>query len=212
MERAFDLDLFLNESKNTLLNPRRYFSDMKVSGGLMDPLLKAIAYGTVSGIIYLICWFFRLKVFGAGNIGDAVGFIAFLKIIIVSGFGLFIGAGFILVISSLCKGRGDFEANIRVTSSLMVLLPVFSIVSISSSISGDLSLVLNLIFFAYSLWISYFAFVEALKCKPQSARIACYVLLLAIILLLVLNKMSLKKSENVDEKDIKKPRKELRKN
>jgi hypothetical protein len=212
MEKTFDIDLLLRESKNTLLNPKKYFSELKNSGGLLEPLLKALAYGTISGLIYLICWMFRIKAFGAGNIGDAVGFLAFIKIVIVSGLGLYIGAGFILVISSVCKGKSDFESNVRVASSLMVLLPVFSIVSISSSLSVNLGFALNLIFFAYLLWISYYGFVETLKCKPQNSRIACYVLLLVIVLMLVINQISLKKSENLNDKDVKKSQKVLKKN
>jgi hypothetical protein len=113
---TFDFNLFIQESKETLLNPKSYFSTMKTSGGITEPLIKAVIYGFVTGIIALIWGLLKIGAVGGGFIGGAVGFMAFLWSIIGAVIGLFIGAVVVLIISSICKGNTDFEANLRVTA------------------------------------------------------------------------------------------------
>ena len=47
----------------------------------------------------------------------AIGIMAFIWSVIGAVIGLFIGAVILLVISSICKGSTDFEANMRVTAA-----------------------------------------------------------------------------------------------
>jgi hypothetical protein len=211
MSLTFDLDLFLRETKNTLLNPKSYFSKMKVSGGMSEPLLKALMYGIITGIIYLICWLFKIKTFGAGDVGDAVGLLAFIKIIFGSLAGLFLGSGLLFLMSSVCDGIAVFEVNLRVGSSLMALLPVYAVLSILSALNIYLGLVINLIVFLYFLWLLYSGLVEGLKCRPGNVRIVCWVFSVLFLLIILLNFRSLSKAEN-DQTNISKPHKELRKN
>ena len=51
---SFDLNAFIKESKETLLNPKAYFSTMKTSGGMAEPVIKALIYGVVAGIIVFL--------------------------------------------------------------------------------------------------------------------------------------------------------------
>ncbi len=51
---TFDVNLFIKESKEVLVNPKSYFSTMKTSGGITEPLIKAVIYGAVAGAIALI--------------------------------------------------------------------------------------------------------------------------------------------------------------
>ena len=183
---TFDFNQFLKESKETLLNPKSYFSSMKISGGITEPLIKAVIYGTVTGIIYLVWGLLKVGAVGGGLLGGAVGFTAFITAIIGAIIGLFIGAVILLVISSICKGNTDFEANLRVTASLMVYMPISALLSIFAGFSIYLGAVISLIVFLYTLWLLYNGLVAALKCKPETTKIVCYVLIALIVLFLLL--------------------------
>lgn len=211
MNLTFDLDLFRKETKNTLLNPKSYFSKMKFSGGMTEPILKALMYGIIAGIIYLICWLFRIKAFGAGDVGDAVGLLAFIKIILGSLAGLFLGSGLLFLISSICSGITVFEVNLKVGSSLMAFLPVYAVLSILSALNVYIGLIISLIAFFYFLWLLYSAMVEALKCRPGNVRIVCWVFTFLCLLIMLLNFRALAKAEN-GKAIVIKPHKELKKN
>ncbi len=183
---TFDLNTFIAESKETLLNPKSYFASMKTSGGMTEPLIKAVIYGTVSGIIYLIWGFLKLGVVGAGLLGGAVGFMAFIGAIITAVVGLFIGGVILLVISSVCKGNTDFEANLRVTAAVMVIMPLAALLSVGTGFNLYLGIILNLIVAAYSLWLLYNGLVEALKGNAGTVRIVCYVIIGIMVIYLLL--------------------------
>src|SRR5665647_1137410 len=118
-DSSFDFNLFIKESKDVLVNPKSYFSTMKTTGGMAEPLIKAVIYGAIAGAITFI-W----SLLGMGALGGAIGIMAFIWSIIAAIIGLFIGAVIVLVISSICKGNTDFEANMRVTAATMVLMPI----------------------------------------------------------------------------------------
>jgi hypothetical protein len=183
---TFDFNAFIAESKETLLNPKSYFSTMKTSGGIAEPLIKAVIYGTLSGIIYLIWGFLKLGGVGGGFIGSAVGFMAFIGAIIGAVIGLFIGAVILLIISSICKGNSDFEANLRVTAAIMVVMPISALLGFTTGINVYLGVVVSLAVSAYSLWLLYNGLVEALKCNSGTAKIVCYVIIAIMALFLLL--------------------------
>jgi hypothetical protein len=208
---TFDLNLFLQESKNTLLNPKRYFSTMKIFGGLAEPLIKAAAYGMLTGLIYLIFWFFRIKSFGAGYVGDAAGFLAFIKIIIMTAISSAIGALLLVVISTSCRGNSDYEPNLRVTASLFAVMPVYAIFSVLWELNLYLGIIGSFIISIYFIWILYSGLIVALKCKQKNVKFALYGFALIIVLLLMLNLRSSGKQENI-KSEAKKPSKEIKKN
>jgi len=183
---TFDFNLFIQESKETLLNPKSYFSTMKTSGGITEPLIKAVIYGFVTGIIALIWGLLKIGAVGGGFIGGAVGFMAFLWSIIGAVIGLFIGAVVVLIISSICKGNTDFEANLRVTAATMVVMPVSALLSFAGGINSYLGLIVSLAVYAYMLWLLYNGLVESLKCNAATAKIACYVIIAIMALVLLL--------------------------
>ena len=39
---VFDFNAFIKESKDVLVNPKSYFSTMKTTGGIAEPLIKAV--------------------------------------------------------------------------------------------------------------------------------------------------------------------------
>ena len=120
---TFDFNEFIRESKEVLLNPKSYFSTMKITGGMTDPLIKAVIFGAIAGAIAFIWSLLNLGAMGSGMFGGALGIMIFIGKIIGSIIGLFIGAVILLVISSICKGNTDFEANVRVIAAVMVVMP-----------------------------------------------------------------------------------------
>ena len=102
---SFDFNAFINESKETLMNPKGYFAGMKITGGMAEPLIKAVIYGAVAGVFAFIWSLLKLGTVTGGMMGGAVGVMAFVWYIIAAVIGLFIGAVIILVISAICKDR-----------------------------------------------------------------------------------------------------------
>jgi hypothetical protein len=209
---TFDFNLLLKESKDTLLNPKSYFSTLKTSGGMTEPLIKAVIYGTVTGIIYLLWGLLKIGAVGGGLLGGAFGFTAFITAIIGAVIGVFVGAVILLIISSVCKGNADFEANLRVTAAVMVIMPISALLSFLSGFNIYLGMVINLIVFLYTLWLLYNGLVEALKCKPETAKIVCYVLIALIVLFLLLGLNARNRLERSFNKDARELLKDLNKN
>lgn len=178
---SFDFNAFVNESKETLLNPKSYFSSMKTSGGMVEPLIKAVIYGAVAGILYLVWGFLHLSA-GAGMLGGAIGFMAFIWAIISAIIGLFIGAVIILIISAIAKGNTDFEACLRVSASVMVVMPVLALLGFFMGINLTLGLIINMIVYLYSLWLIYQAVTASLKANEGTSKIVLGVLAALMVL------------------------------
>jgi hypothetical protein len=183
---TFDFNLFLQESKETLLNPKSYFSTMKTSGGITEPLIKAVLYGFIAGIFSLLWGLLKIGAVGGGMLGGAIGFMAFIWAIIGAVIGLFIGAVILLIISSICKGNADFEANLRVTAAVMVVMPISALLGFASGLNIWLGLIVSLVVWGYSLWLLYNGLVEALKANAATAKIVMYVLVAIMALFLLM--------------------------
>jgi hypothetical protein len=183
---TFDFNLFLQESKETLLNPKSYFSTMKTSGGITEPLIKAVLYGFIAGVFSLLWGILKIGAVGGGFLGGAIGFMAFLWAIIGAVIGLFIGGVILLIISSICKGNSDFEANVRVTAAVMVVMPISALLGFASGLNVWLGLIVSLVVWGYSLWLLYNGLVEALKANAATAKIVMYVLVAIMALFLLM--------------------------
>ena len=51
---TFNFNQFIKDSIASLTNPKEYFSAMKVDGGLGVPVVKALIYGSITGVISFI--------------------------------------------------------------------------------------------------------------------------------------------------------------
>ncbi|MDY0098841.1 MAG: Yip1 family protein [Bacteroidales bacterium] len=173
---TFDVNAFIKESKETLLSPKTYFPEMKISGGMTEPLIKAVIYGAVAGIFAFLWSVIGLGAAGAGFMGGAVGAMALVWGIVGAIIGLFIGAVILLVISSICKGNTDFEANVRVVASIMVIMPISALLGFTMGISTVLGSIVALAVNLYALYMLYHGLTGALKAKPDTTKIVMYVL------------------------------------
>jgi len=178
---TFDLNLFIKESKDVLVNPKAYFSTMKTSGGMTEPLIKAVIYGVIAGAIKFIWSFLKIGALTGGLFGGAIGVMVFIWSIIGAIIGLFIGAVILLVISSICKGSTDFEANVRVTAACMVMMPISAFLGFTGHFNIYFGVIVSIAVSLYSIWILYNGLVEALKSNPETTKIVSYVLIAIIV-------------------------------
>jgi len=190
---SFDLNVFIRESKETLVNPKSYFSTLKTTGGMAEPLIKAVIYGAVAGLIVFLWSLLGLGAVRGGMLGGTVGVMALVWYIISGIIGLFLGAVILLVISSICKGSTDFEANARVVASTMVIMPVNALLGFTGGINSTLGMIISLAVNLYALYLLYHGLVETLKAKPDTTRIVVYVLAGLLVLFTIIGMGTRKK-------------------
>lgn len=188
----FDVNEFVKESKDVLVNPN-YFSTMKTTGGMTEPLIRAVIYGAVSGVLYFIWSLLKIGSATTSILGSAVGLGVFLWAVIGAIIGLFIGAVILLVISSICKGNTDFEANVRVTAAVMVVMPITALLGFLTGMNIYLGAIIKLAIDIFALWLLYKGLTQALKAQPQSAKIVMYVLV-AIFVIFIFAGLGAKRS------------------
>ncbi|MDX9929955.1 MAG: Yip1 family protein [Bacteroidales bacterium] len=204
---GFDFKKLISDSIDTLTKPKEYFESMKTTGGLVEPIIKAVIYGAVAGLLYFIWGLLHLGVGGA-LIGGAVGFMAFIWVLIGSIIGLFIGAVVILVLSAIAKGNIDFEACTRVTASIMVLMPVSALLSFLSALSFKLFSVISLLINLYGLWLLFNGLVYSLKANKKTSQIILLVLV-GIIVLFMLAGLGTKRATDRYMKNLDKESREM---
>jgi len=99
---------------------------------------------------------------------------------------LFIGAVILLVISSICKGSTDFEANMRVTAAVMVIMPISAFFGFAGHLNLYLGVIIGLAVNVFALWLLYNGLVEALKSNPETTKIVSYVLVAIFVLFMII--------------------------
>jgi len=179
-----DLNKIFRDSRDTLLNPKAYFSSLPLTGGLAEPVIKVAIYGVVAGLFAFLWSVIGFSAAGgvAGIWGGAVGIMALIWAIVASIVGLFIGAVIMLVISAICGGNTDFEANLRVTASLAVIYPVQSFLSFFYGINMTLGSLVGVVVSLYAIYLLYLAVKHALKGKESAARIIALVLIVLVVI------------------------------
>ncbi len=176
-ETSIDLHKILFETRETLLNPKEYFATMPLKGGFAEPVIKAVIYGIAAGLFSLLWSLLGLSATGGGGVlGGAAGLMALFWSILGSVVVVFIGGAVMFVISAACGGNTDFEANLRVSSSLMAVYPINAFLSFFYGINFALGGVVGLAMSLYSVYLVYHAAIEALKGRESSVKIAAIVL------------------------------------
>lgn len=202
-EGGFDFKKFIDDSKAVLMAPKEYFSSMPTSGGFVEPLIKAVIYGTIAGVITLIWSLLNLTAAAGvlgGAIGGGVGVMALIGSIIGAIIGLFIGGVILLIVSAICGGNTNYEANVRVTAALMVLSPVNALLSFTSGINLWLGGIISLAVSLYGLYLLYHAIVAALKGKEGTAKVITIVLAALVGLVLVSSLTCYKAASTIGDK------------
>ncbi|HOF21064.1 MAG TPA: Yip1 family protein [Bacteroidales bacterium] len=179
---SFDFNALIRDSKEILKDPKAYFSSMKTTGGIAEPVIKAVVYGLVAGIFAFIWSLLKIGPASYGISGGAVGFMALVWYVVGAVIGLFIGAVILLVISAICKGSTDFESNVRVTAALMVMMPISAFLGFFMGIGITLGTIVSLIVSLYGLYLLYHGLIETLKANAGTSRVL--VLVLAALLVI----------------------------
>ncbi len=191
---TFNFNSFIKESIDVLVKPKAYFSTMKTTGGIAEPLIKAVLYGLIAGIIALIWGVLKIGT-SIGIFGGAVGVMMFFWYIIAAIIGLFIGAVIMLIISAICKGSTDFEANVRVTASVMVIMPIGALLGFISGLNSVAGSIVSLLLNLFALYLIFHGLVEALKAKPSSSKILTIILAALMVLFFIIG-LGAKKAAN----------------
>jgi hypothetical protein len=165
-----------------LLNPREYFESMPLAGGLAEPLIQAAIYGTLAGLFSLLWSVLGLSAMGAGLLGSAVGIMALIWSIVGAIIGVFVCGVIMLVISAICGGNTDYEANLRVSASLMVIYPINAFLAFFYGISLTLGGLVALLVSLYGIYLLYHAVIRALKGKESTVKIVAIVLVILSLL------------------------------
>jgi len=203
-EAAFDFKKFIDETKATLLTPADYFSVMPKTGGFAEPIIKALIYGTIGAVINLIWLTLGLGALGGmfgGMLGGGIGLTGLVISIISSIAMIFIGGAIILVISAICSGSTDYEANVRVTASLMALSPITAIFGFLTWVNPYLGGIVTLILSLYWLWMLYNALVKALGGNEGPAKIVSIILAAIPVLMLISGLLCAKAASSFLEKN-----------
>jgi hypothetical protein len=193
----FNFNEFVNESKGVLLNPD-YFSTMKTTGGMTEPLIKAVIYGAIAGVISLI-W----NTLSIGNAstswlgGSSIGIMILIWGVIGAIIGLFLGGVILLVISSICKGNTDFEANVRVTSAIMVMMPINAFLGFASGFNLYLGLIVSIAVTLFTLWLVYKGLVQAMKARIETTRTVMYILAAVFVVVMLLGVGAARKANQI---------------
>lgn len=208
--KKFDFKKFINDSKQALLNPKEYFIAMPSDVSMGTLIIKALIYGTVAGVFSLL-W----SVLGiTGLFGGSIGVMALIWSIIASVIGLFLGGVIMLIISSICSGNTNFEANLRVSASLLVLMPISAFLSVFSGLNSFLGVIIGLAVNLWGIWMIYNALIHNLNAKPESSKILAYVLAGILVLFMLIGfgvRRSVSKFTGIDNKEINKIMKEYEK-
>lgn len=181
-DNSINFNKILTDSRDTLLNPKEYFSSMSLSGGLAEPLIKAAIYGVVAGLFGLLWSVIGWSAIGGGFLGGAVGIMALIWSVVGAIIGVLIGGAIMLAISAICGGNQDYEANLRVAASLMAIYPVSAFLAVLYGLNYTLGGVIGLAVNLYALYLLYQAVISALKGKESSAKIVLIVLALLVML------------------------------
>ncbi len=170
--QKFDFKNFIEESKKTLLSPQEYFTSMPKTGGLVEPLIKVVLYSFTAGVIGLILGLLHISRFGGGFLpGAAAGIASIILSPIFGVIGFFIGSVVLLIISAICCGNTDFEANARVVASMSVLFPIGAFLNFTYGISIYLGILCGLAVSLYGVWLLFNALVHSLSAKPNASKI-----------------------------------------
>ncbi len=181
--QGFNFTKFVEDSKNALLNPKEYFANMSTTGGLTNPIIKVLIYGSIIGI-FAFLWSTAGLRFASGPawLGGGLGVMAFFGSIIGTMIGLFIGAVIMLVISSIFSGNTDFEANIHVVAALSVISVISSAFSFFDGVNLYLSAIVSISISLWGIWMTYQALVHTLKASESGVKILMIVLAVLIVI------------------------------
>lgn len=178
-EPSFDFKKFITDSRQILIKPAEYFKKMEKSGGVEYPIIRALIYVVTAEIITFLWIILKLQSGGGISVSLPESIIEIILLIITmiaSVILLFIGGIIVLTISALCGGITDFEASIRVTASLMIVIPLSAVIGVISGFSLYTGFIIFILIPLYSIFLMYNSITHALNGKRVVTRIVAIIL------------------------------------
>jgi hypothetical protein len=210
---TFDFNELIRDSKEVLVNPKSYFATMKTTGGMTEPLIKAVIYGAIAGAFSFLWSILHIGAAGAGMFGSAVGVLSLVWSVVGAVIGLFVGGVILLVISAICKGSTDFESNVRVTAAVMVIMHISSFLGFAGGINIYLGAIVSLAASVFAFWLLYNGLTETLKSKADTTRIVLLVLIALVVIVTLAGIRTANKFKNsFENSDFKEMMKDMPKN
>ncbi len=199
---GFNFAQFIDDSQNTLTNPKEFFASMAKEGGFGEPIIKALIYGLVAGLITFIWGIIGLSAVGGfgAMFGGAVGIMAIVGGLIFALIGLFIGGLIMLIISAICGGNTSYEANVRVTAALMVMSPVQALLGFTGGINFYLGAIVGLAVSLYGLWLLYNALTASLQAKEGASKVVTIILAVLVVLMTITSFTTYKAASSFGDK------------
>jgi hypothetical protein len=186
----FSLNKLYSDSMKVLFRPKAYFASMETGGGIGEPVIKALIYGIVAGVFILIWSLLDILGVTTGTFSGNVGVVGFFVNIAGAVVGVFIGGLIILIISYICSGKRNYEAGMRVTAAIMVVLPVNALLGFLGGISGALGVAVTLLIHLYGLYMLYHALTITLQGEKKPAKAISYILGALLVLFTIIGLFS----------------------
>lgn len=156
--RKSPVEDIINTVKKVILAPAEFYRGMPKVGGLVDPLIFAVALGVVSGAIQ--------AVLGLLHLGVRVSVMAALSMIILAPIwiviGSFIGGAILFVIWKLMGSNESFEAAYRCGAYASAISPIMALL-------GVIPLAGSLVGLAWMMFLLVTASVEVHKLPAKKA-------------------------------------------
>lgn len=179
---TFSFKKILNDSNDFLLKPRAYFTSLNLKGGFLDPIIKVLVYASIAGIVSFLLGLIFFDNENIEVVKRALGVWSIVASLVGGIVGAFICGLIVLILSSMCGGNTEFEANFRVAASMMIFFPLSALLPIFIDLSPFIRLALNL----YSAYLLYLGITIALKGNIKTARIIAFIFAgLAILIFLL---------------------------
>ncbi len=182
-DSGFDFKKIIDDTKGVLTSPAEYFASMSKEGGFVEPLIKALVYSVIAGVIGSIVGFITIKMSPLGalvGMGTMISSMLWglVGALIIGIIGLFLGGLLIMLASMISGGNKEYEAAVRVAASLMVISPIRSLFAFLSDVNIWLGMVVSIALSLYGIYLLYIALIKSLGGKELAAKIIAGVLCL----------------------------------
>jgi len=178
-QNTFSIQEFFKNSVLSLTRPGEYYSRMDGAAGAGESILAAVIFGIMTGLINFIWGLTGMGILTGtlgAVLGGGIGILSFFGSVLGAFMALFIGGIFILIISALCGGSTDFNKNLRVSSTLLVIMPVKALLGLAAGTAHGAGGLISLAVTLYGLWMLYHALKSFLGCREKAARVASLIL------------------------------------
>lgn len=183
----FSFAKLYKDSMKTLFQPKAYFTSMETGGGIGEPIVKSLIYGLIAAIFILIWSLLDIIGVTVGDLSGESGVIGFFSAIIGAVIGVFVGGLIIMILSYICSGSKNFQANMRVAAAIMVILPISSFLGFVGGISQALGALIILLVNLYGLYMLYNALTNTLKGEKKPAKAISFILGALLVLLAIIS-------------------------